>query len=35
MKRLSVILSALLMVAGFATETGAFAERRMRPSHDQ
>jgi hypothetical protein len=31
MKRLSVILSALLMVAGFATETGAFAERRMRP----
>lgn len=31
MKRLSIILAALLMVAGFAAETGAFAERRMRP----
>ncbi len=31
MKRLSIILAALLMVAGFATETGAYAERRMRP----
>ncbi len=30
-KRRTIGLSALLMVAGFATEIGAYAERRMRP----
>ncbi len=31
MRRLSIILAALFMVVGFATEIGAYAERRMRP----
>ncbi len=31
MRRLSIILAALFMVAGFATEIGAYGERRMRP----
>ena len=31
MRRLTIVLAALLMVAGFAAETGAFSQRRMQP----